>query len=1109
MSTENVNKPIDMDVDMTSSDCNDKKSPAISPGFKTQGRYCWGGMSRWLFIVLCIFLGLTAFLALMVPLGLYVIVPHVAQQTVDKSSMTAKNLRINGWGTNPGKIEAEMWKEYEAFLLPMAAMFTNNPQMMDKEYFLSQKLVDFIDLENLGFEMPAGLPIDPIQILLQDMDRLVNMPIGRVLENFELGSCSQFQPEWINATLDVEIENIPSIMHGSISASYLDLHIPGDADSWGRIAIPYMDVNNVVDGKRLIKDVPVSVRVDDRYKWLQANAELLHIAPFTSGTTYWTQKGKMFINLDLGVTHSYEVDFDQVTKISGASFNAGPFSVPNPAIGGLEINDPYSFVVCLALDLAPRVINGFMNGELSDLMGMLPKNAQDFSEELNNRRRSEVENLSQKITQQFQNLFSNVEKCQPFANQTIAEMIETGVQDQAMIQACMEALLHEADAKAANTQVTASQHKLNAKANNWNKDPKAMMRSGLNYVSKMMLGKDDAAADVADDVATAAGVDEAEDNFTTCNLTVSGECKFADMKPQQADLKEHAGHMVKIPSIKIGTESDPFEIYGQTPKCLGNTEYQFQVLPGKGENKSKVLLYFQGGGAEWRSPLTDPIVLGSVMKSNFLYELTGMNLTETGDMLRKLSMDNLAIPTAGIVPNMNDGVLNQQNPQNPFADWTIVQVMYCSGDMHMGSLPADGEMSGALVFLLAGDATDAKMIPRRMGSHNTMAVLEWMKEQPELANPENLVIMGCSAGALGAQAWAPKAMEMLGANETNTVIVPDSFVGAIEKDEVKNSTTGQFEMLMTEWGGPACMNVSTSFSEDNSQTVVSPAGEALMDSWNACDTLEQKFATQMQGSELVNMCRNKTMSTSDLFNHNFNIIGKTPVAFISSKADSTQRKFNTFIEMFGGNKVGLQTTNAKKPKLVSSVRLGDHASWCDAYSDKTKRTYSFCEEMTHCLGNTADEANIYYNDIGMNTPHMWLGMTTITWLEDLSAATKFRSGVEPLLNRFISAFQRNYIGGDGTDIATGGEHGEALFWGKTRKIMSDYEHKQKSWFVTADDTHCFTCNEGFYTTEVNGVTMVDWMNDILAKLENNNTEVVQKVCDEAGLECPDIVKSQN
>ena len=89
---------------------------------------------------------------------------------------------------------------------------------------------------------------------------------------------------------------------------------------------------------------------------------------------------------------------------------------------------------------------------------------------------------------------------------------------------------------------------------------------------------------------------------------------------------------------------------GQT-RCIfsDSTDYAFQVWPGATD---KLLFYFQGGGACWDQSSTSPAPLC----------YTDISAQET------------------------HGVFDREDPTNKFSEYTIVHLMYCSGDMFVGNV---------------------------------------------------------------------------------------------------------------------------------------------------------------------------------------------------------------------------------------------------------------------------------------------------------------------------------------------------------------------------------------------------------------------------------------
>jgi hypothetical protein len=168
---------------------------------------------------------------------------------------------------------------------------------------------------------------------------------------------------------------------------------------------------------------------------------------------------------------------------------------------------------------------------------------------------------------------------------------------------------------------------------------------------------------------------------------------------------------------------DKTAVYSQIPllKFL-------QVVPG---DSDKVLFYFQGGGACW---------------------------DETSTKF------HLCRSRATPLPQL--GVFNRGNKNNKFRSHTIVHVLYCSGDVHGGNV--------------VREYNDRWGVPvQQKGLANAQSVLDWTAQQQAtgaLASTlSELVIMGCSAGSIGAQLWGRQVLSGLKWNKA--AVVPDSYAG--------------------------------------------------------------------------------------------------------------------------------------------------------------------------------------------------------------------------------------------------------------------------------------------------------------------------------------------
>jgi hypothetical protein len=201
-------------------------------------------------------------------------------------------------------------------------------------------------------------------------------------------------------------------------------------------------------------------------------------------------------------------------------------------------------------------------------------------------------------------------------------------------------------------------------------------------------------------------------------LTASVFAQDASL-PAWADLA--AGEWAMIPT-------------GGDTLCSNGTPYSFFARPAA-EPSDKLLIHFQGGGACWfgenckldRNPTYDPFVDES---------------------------DNPA--------SYNMGIFNFENEANPFSDYNMVMVPYCTGDVHVGA--TDQEYTVAA----DGDKPEETFTIYHRGAINAAEVLGWTFEN--VAEPETVFVTGCSAGSIPsplytqavAEAYPAARIEQLG-----------------------------------------------------------------------------------------------------------------------------------------------------------------------------------------------------------------------------------------------------------------------------------------------------------------------------------------------------------
>jgi len=180
-------------------------------------------------------------------------------------------------------------------------------------------------------------------------------------------------------------------------------------------------------------------------------------------------------------------------------------------------------------------------------------------------------------------------------------------------------------------------------------------------------------------------------------------------------------NMPKLPSTIV--------FPGGKSRCIfsDSTDFGFQVWPGASD---KIIIYFQGGGACWDKGSTESHLC-----------------------------------TTSIIATGTEGIFDRTN-NNKFSDYTIVQILYCSGDLHAGNVtrPYTDSLGNPVV---------------QVGQENVGLTLDWIHRQQAAGNLdavfEDMIVMGDSAGSIGAQIWSGVLLDKFQFQKAS--IVPDSYIG--------------------------------------------------------------------------------------------------------------------------------------------------------------------------------------------------------------------------------------------------------------------------------------------------------------------------------------------
>jgi hypothetical protein len=170
------------------------------------------------------------------------------------------------------------------------------------------------------------------------------------------------------------------------------------------------------------------------------------------------------------------------------------------------------------------------------------------------------------------------------------------------------------------------------------------------------------------------------------------------------------------PGNEVSYEGDTL-----VPQCQDSSEFTFFAKRG---SVNKLVMYYHGGGACWDT-LTCYL--------------------ETCEQTADPTPPGIAGP----------GFEDLTNPNNPFADWHVVQVRYCSCDIHVGDRAVD--YTGGAVF---------KHVEHR-GYDNAKLAEKWAREH--FLNPTDMFVTGSSAGSYGAMVHGAHLSEAYPATSINVM----------------------------------------------------------------------------------------------------------------------------------------------------------------------------------------------------------------------------------------------------------------------------------------------------------------------------------------------------
>lgn len=272
------------------------------------------------------------------------------------------------------------------------------------------------------------------------------------------------------------------------------------------------------------------------------------------------------------------------------------------------------------------------------------------------------------------------------------------------------------------------------------------------------------------------------------------------------------------PSNRCNVRSHPIDqtvlIYPPTARggavCLAGSPYRFQLIRGSGQH---LLIHFQGGGACWDS----------------VSVVAGLCTTKANPVEAR-------------------GIMDRASKLNPYRNYTVLVVLYCSGDVHLGNRDWSYFFNTVRV--------------NQRGQKNVMAVysyLQGMIAAKQLGDAKGkfkaVVLSGSSAGALGVQIWSGYFLSRL--KYDRAAVIADSLAGLFPHEALK----------------------------------------PLLKLYNVCSYVGSLTA---KSSSLGPLCQQSQLTIQNVLLSTMQAFPSTPFCFIQSKEDAVQIDFFDGVDLTRG-----------------------------------------------------------------------------------------------------------------------------------------------------------------------------------------------------------------
>jgi hypothetical protein len=219
---------------------------------------------------------------------------------------------------------------------------------------------------------------------------------------------------------------------------------------------------------------------------------------------------------------------------------------------------------------------------------------------------------------------------------------------------------------------------------------------------------------------------------TQCPLGLTVE---ALLELQDAGVDKYIGEFTPVSSTDVGDgwTKHTFDVDGGNgPLCIAGTEYSVFT---RGGNPSRLLIFEQGGGACWQDFYNCNVVV-----------------------------ENNALPPFPQVDAA--GIWNRDNPDNPFADYSVVYMPYCDGSVFSGDNDVFDPDFGV------GIGVPSAVVRFHRGLRNQTAGMDLAKAL--FPNAKQITVAGSSAGGVGVAGFAPFLVRFLYGNLVKLTVFNDA-----------------------------------------------------------------------------------------------------------------------------------------------------------------------------------------------------------------------------------------------------------------------------------------------------------------------------------------------